>query len=89
MSLAQTGKLYIEEDAAFELPPVGCGELQGLTTCDAIRFGDALNGNAPLRVSDSEITVYKAMGIAMEDLVAAEIVYKKALSEGHMAGIVF
>lgn len=88
VSLAVTGKLYIEEDAAFEPPPVGCGELQGLAPGDAIRFGDALNGNAPLRESDSEITVYKAMGIAMEDLVAAEIVYNKALSEGVVAGAV-
>lgn len=57
-SLALTGKLYIEEDVAFEPPPVWCGELQGLASGDAIGFGDALNGNAPLRMSDSEIMVY-------------------------------
>lgn len=88
VSFAVTGKLFIEQDAAFEPPPVGCGELQGLATGDAIRFRDALNGTAPLRESDNEITVYKAMGIAMEDLVAAEIVYSKALGEGAITGVV-
>ncbi|MEO1159130.1 MAG: ornithine cyclodeaminase family protein [Pseudomonadota bacterium] len=82
VSLAVTGKLYIEDDAALEPPPVGCGELQGLASGDAIRFGDALNGTAPLRESVSEITIYKAMGIAMEDLIAAEIVYNKARKQG-------
>ena len=53
----------------------------GLASGDAIRLGDALNGNAPLSESDSEITACKAMGIAMEDLIAAEIVYHKALEE--------
>ncbi len=89
VSLARTGRLYIEEDAAFKPPPVGCGELQGVAIGDAIRFGDALSGNAPLRVSDSEITVYKAMGIAMEDLVAAEIVYRNAVRDRMATNVVF
>ena len=81
VNLAHSGKLYVEDGTAFDPPPVGCGELQGLAPHGAIRFGDALNGSAPLRETDSETTVYKAMGIAMEDLVAAEIVYNKALSQ--------
>jgi ornithine cyclodeaminase/alanine dehydrogenase-like protein (mu-crystallin family) len=58
-----------------------------MTSGDAIRFGDALNGNAPPREPDSEITVHKAMGIAMEDLVAAETVNNKALKETAVATI--
>jgi len=83
VELAQRGKLYVEDDAAFESPPVGCGELQGMSATQAIRFGDALIGAAPKRQHANEITVYKAMGIAMEDLVAAELVYRRALESQH------
>ena len=76
------GALYVEDDSAFETPPVGCGELQGLAPGSAIRLGDAMTGAAPGRVSREQITIYKAMGVAMEDLVAAEIAYRRALAEG-------
>lgn len=85
--LAQAGRLYVEDRSAFEPPPVGCGELQGLSPASAITLGDALTGKAPLRTCCDEITVYKAMGIAMEDLVAAELVYLSALAEAHPAAI--
>jgi alanine dehydrogenase len=29
------------------------------------------------RLNDAEITVYKAMGVAMEDMVAANLAYQK------------
>ena len=38
-------------------------------------------GRKPGRVSDTEITVYKAMGVAMEDMVAANIAYQRARQE--------
>jgi ornithine cyclodeaminase/thiomorpholine-carboxylate dehydrogenase len=41
-----------------------------------------LLGIRPGRVSDTEITVYKAMGIAMEDMVAANLAYERAHQEG-------
>jgi len=43
-----------------------------------IQLGDLLAGRRPGRVSDTQITVYKAMGSAMEDMVAAHQVYAKA-----------
>jgi ornithine cyclodeaminase/thiomorpholine-carboxylate dehydrogenase len=89
VALARDQKLYVEDDAAFETPPVGCGELQGISPAHASRLGDALLGKRSLRENDREITVYKAMGIAMEDLVAAEIVYRRALAEGYGAGVEF
>ena len=39
-------------------------------------------GRRPGRVSETEITVYKAMGIAMEDMVAANLAYRRAMREG-------
>jgi alanine dehydrogenase len=41
-----------------------------------------LLGRAPGRVSDDEITVYKAMGHVAEDAAAAELVYRGALDAG-------
>ena len=34
------------------------------------------------RLSDVEITVHKAMGVAMEDMVAANLAYQGAKAEG-------
>lgn len=84
VSLARDHRLFVEDDAAFEKPPVGCGELEGLRQGSWTRLGDTLlgKGKAPGRTNSEEITVYKAMGIAMEDLVAAEIVYRKAIYAG-------
>ncbi len=89
VELARLEKLYVEDESAFEIPPVGCGELQGLTATGAIKLGDALVGSAPLREQDDEVTVYKAMGIAMEDLVAAELAYRRALDAGHAESATF
>ena len=51
-------------------------------------LGEMLLGIRPGRVSDTEITVYKAMGIAMEDMVAANLAYERANQEGVGAYIV-
>ena len=87
VALARDHKLFVEDNASFEPPPVGCGELQQIDQSSGIKLGDALIGLAPSRTSDKEITVYKAMGIAMEDLVAAELVYRAALRETHAASV--
>jgi alanine dehydrogenase len=39
-------------------------------------------GRKPGRLSDIEITVYKAMGVAMEDMVAANLTYQRAKRAG-------
>jgi ornithine cyclodeaminase/thiomorpholine-carboxylate dehydrogenase len=82
VALARDNALYVETSAAFDAPPVGCGELSGLDRTHGIPLGDALLGRRPGRVSEEQITVYKAMGIAMEDMVAADIVYAEARRRG-------
>ncbi|WP_342643083.1 ornithine cyclodeaminase family protein [Rhodoligotrophos ferricapiens] len=79
--LLDRATLYVETEAAFEPPPVGCAELANLSPSDGIRLGDMLAGSAPGRISDQQVTVYKAMGIAMEDMVAAHLAYRSALRE--------
>ena len=44
-------------------------------------LGELLLGTAPGRGSDDEITVFKSLGLAVEDLAAAEVVLARALEE--------
>lgn len=41
-------------------------------------LGDVLTGGQPGRTSPAEITLFKSLGLGIEDLAAAEYVYKKA-----------
>lgn len=81
--LACNGLLVVETPDAFQPQPVGCAELRDIDPSNGVQLGDILNGTAPGRSFPEQITVYKAMGIAMEDLVAAEITYRAALAAGH------
>lgn len=45
-------------------------------------IGALLLGRAPARRSDQEITIFKSLGLAVEDLAAAHHVYQKALAQG-------
>jgi len=76
--LAAKHRLFVETLDAFELPPVGCGELAGLDRSNGTTLGEVLLGRKPGRIADGEITIYKAMGIAMEDMVAANLAYERA-----------
>jgi ornithine cyclodeaminase/thiomorpholine-carboxylate dehydrogenase len=75
-------KVYVEARSAFSPPPVGCAELQGIDPAVGIEVGELLSGARPGRQSAEEITIYKSMGNAMEDMVVANLVYRRARSEG-------
>ncbi len=45
-------------------------------------IGELLTGTAPGRVSDAEITVFESLGLAAEDLAAAQGVYRNAVRAG-------
>jgi len=77
-ALAHKGRLYVESKDAFEPFPVGCAELAGLAADAGTELGDMLLGRAPGRTHDDEITIYKGMGIAMEDMVAADLAFRSA-----------
>lgn len=80
--LARDHALFVEALEAFEKPPVGCSELATIDPASGTPLGDVLSGANPGRTSAEQITVYKAMGIAMEDMVAANIAYNAAVSKG-------
>ena len=77
-TLAGAGRLFVETLDAFAPPPVGCAELTGVDPAAAATLGSVVNDPRRGRTHDAEITVYKAMGIAMEDMVAANLVYERA-----------
>ena len=74
------GLLVIESRVAFQPPPAGSHELQGLDPSVAVELGEVLSGSHPGRTSPEEITVYKSMGHAVEDAVAAALVLKLSSS---------
>jgi alanine dehydrogenase len=80
-ALAAEGRLFVETREAFAPTPVGCAELQGLDAASATELGEVLLGRADGRRDASDITVYKAMGHAVEDIAAAELVYAAAVRE--------
>jgi ornithine cyclodeaminase/alanine dehydrogenase-like protein (mu-crystallin family) len=51
---------------------------------DQIRgeIGDVVAGRSTGRLSDAEITIYKSLGNVTQDLVAAELVYRRACEQG-------
>jgi ornithine cyclodeaminase/alanine dehydrogenase-like protein (mu-crystallin family) len=82
LRVLDTGRLFVETRDAIEEPPVGCVELRGRDARTATELGEVILGRRPGRANDQEITVYKAMGHAIEDLVAAELAYRGALAAG-------
>lgn len=83
------GRLFVETRMAFEPPPAGCGELVGLAPTIGTELGEVLLSQALGRQSKDELTVYKAMGHASEDMAAACIVYHRAKQEGIGHTVVF
>jgi ornithine cyclodeaminase/alanine dehydrogenase-like protein (mu-crystallin family) len=81
-ALARDCHLFVETLDAFLPTPVGCGELAGLEPSIGTTLGAVALHRKPGRTSDAEITVYKAMGIAMEDMVAANLAYQRATRDG-------
>lgn len=74
--------LAVESRLSFEPPPAGCAELAGCDPALGIELGELLAGRAPGRSSDTALTAYKSMGHAMEDLVVADLVYRRAREVG-------
>jgi ornithine cyclodeaminase len=65
-------------DSAFAEPPAGAVELAGLDPAAAVELGELVAGGRPGRGGPDEITLYKSMGIAVQDLAAAALVLQEA-----------
>jgi len=80
--IVEDGRVFVETRLAFEPPPLGCYELAGLNPSIGTELGEVLLNFRPGRQSENELTIYKSIGHAMEDAVAANLIYKRAKEEG-------
>jgi ornithine cyclodeaminase/alanine dehydrogenase-like protein (mu-crystallin family) len=72
------GTLFVDARAAA-LAESGDARAAGAI---AAELGEVIAGVAPGRQSDQEITIFKSLGQAIEDVVTADLVYRKALAAG-------
>jgi ornithine cyclodeaminase/alanine dehydrogenase-like protein (mu-crystallin family) len=80
--VVEKSRLFVESRKAFSAPPVGSSELQGLSPEIGTEIGEVLLNIRPGRTANHETTLYKSIGHAMEDLVAANLAYEKAMEQG-------
>ncbi len=66
-----------------------CGDIllavkEGVITLDHVRgeIGEVLSGAKSGRTRDDEITMYKSVGVAVQDVAAASLVYQRAREQG-------
>jgi ornithine cyclodeaminase/alanine dehydrogenase-like protein (mu-crystallin family) len=79
-------RLYTDrrESALAEAGDFLLARKEGAVTDDHLlgELGDVLEGKIEGRGSDQDITLYKSLGIAVEDLAAGRYTYRKALASG-------
>lgn len=82
LAIVDRATLFVEAIGAFSPAPVGCAELAGRDPTSGAELGQVLLATKPGRTSDDQITLYKSMGNAMEDMVVANLAYEAALKAG-------
>ena len=79
-------ELIVVDD--LEQAKVECGDLMWLEARGSFRWGmarelsEVVSGRVPGRVSQEGVTLFESMGIALEDIAAADLVYRKAREQG-------
>jgi alanine dehydrogenase len=77
--VARADVICIESrDSAFAPPPSGAPELAGIDRERTVELGEVIAGTRPGRRSDGDLTVYKSVGVAVQDLAAAALVLAAA-----------
>lgn len=74
-----------ENEAGDYLIPKG----EGAEVEIAAELGDVIAGRHPGRTSDDELTVFKSLGLAVEDLAAAAYLYRRAEETGAGTWVAF
>jgi len=64
-------------DSSFAPPPGGATELVGVDPASAVELGELVAGRSG-RGGPAEITLYKSVGVAVQDLAAAALVLQEA-----------
>lgn len=86
-------KVYVDrrESALHEAGDLLIPMQEGRLTADHVvgELGDLFLGRVPGRTGSTEITLFKSLGIAIEDLAAAHHVLRKAIAAGRGASLRF
>lgn len=89
----QRSKLFVDrrESALNEAGDFVLARKQGLIDDDHIlaELGELLTEAAPGRTSSDDITLFKSVGLAIEDMAAARCVYDKAMQNGAGTRVTF
>jgi ornithine cyclodeaminase len=82
--LVQAAALVVVEarSSSFAPPPGGTPELAGIEPCSVAELGEIVAGTRSGRTSATEITLYKSVGVAVQDLAAASLVLSAARERG-------
>jgi ornithine cyclodeaminase len=79
----RAGLVVVEQrDSAFAPLPAGAPELEPRGRDGVVELGEIIAGTAAGRSSDDEITLYKSVGVAVQDLAAAALVLAAARQRG-------
>jgi ornithine cyclodeaminase len=82
-AIVREATLVVETRAALAPPPAGAPELQGLDESAVhAELGELVTGTRPGRATPDEITLYKSVGVAVQDLAAAALVVAAARERG-------
>ena len=80
------GRLIVDrrESAQSEAGDVLLARAEGAIGDDhiAAELGEVLIGSREGRRSIDEITIFKSLGLAIEDIAAAQLIYERARAEG-------
>ncbi|HZS14609.1 MAG TPA: ornithine cyclodeaminase family protein [Candidatus Dormibacteraeota bacterium] len=76
------GLVVVESRVACSPWPAGAHELAGVAPAAVVELGEVLSGAHPGRTSATQLTVWKSMGHAVEDAVAARLVLDAARAAG-------
>ncbi len=78
-TLGHCARVYVDSrEAAFE----ESGDVIAAGRIFA-EVGEVVAGTKPGRESEAEITLFKSLGLAVEDVVTADLIYRKAADEDH------
>ncbi len=79
----QDASIFVESRAsALAPPPAGAPDLAGVDPARVTELGELIRGARPGRNGQEELTLYKSVGVAVEDAVAAALVLKAARASG-------
>jgi alanine dehydrogenase len=79
----EAAQVFVESRAVATQPfPAGSRELAGRDPDSVTEVGEVLLGTRPGRTGDDQVTLYKSMGHAVEDVAAATLVYAAAVARG-------